>query len=654
MPSTRRSLLAAAGNAGKALYVEDVFSTYLFTTTGGVDTHVNGIDLAGEGGLVWQKNRGGAGSHILYDTERGLGVSGGYLSTNNTNAESGSSTYFTSFNSDGFTTDANWSASTSVASWTFRKAEKFFDIVTYTGDGTADRQIAHNLGSTPGCIIVKRRNGIAQWTVYHRGTDPTAPEDLYLFLDSTNAAASSILAWNNTAPTDSVFTVGSGTSVNNNTDTYVAYLFAHDAGGFGADGSESIIKCGSLSTGAGNFAEVDLGWEPQYVLVKKTNGTGDWMVVDAMRGLTATQANPLLEPNTSDVETSPAAGINLRATATGFTLVFSVNEDYIYIAIRRPMKVPESGTEVYSPIARTASNLPFSSGQSTAITGVGFAPDVVFSNVRDSTGNAAFDRLRGGNRQMSPNSTALEVIPTDPALISFDNDGYTVGPDSTYGYINFSTRTYINWVFKRAPEFMDVVCYTGTGSARTVDHGLTVVPEIMIVKQRSIGATNWVVYVEATAATNAMYLQTTNASFSSSGFWNNTAPTATEFTVGVNGSVNNGSSTYVAYLFATLAGVSKVGSYTGTAASLDLDMGFAAGARFFMCKRTDSTGDWYVYDTARGIVAGNDPYTILNTGVAETTGTDYVDPLASGLTLTAAGSSTININTATYIYLAIA
>jgi hypothetical protein len=78
------------------------------------------------------------------------------------------------------------------------------------------------------------------------------------------------------------------------------------------------------------------------------------------------------------------------------------------------------------------------------------------------------------------------------------------------------------------------------------------------------------------------------------------------------GNVNGNGETYISYLFATLAGVSKVGSYTGTAADLNVDCGFSAGARFILIKRTDSTGDWYVWDSARGIVVGNDPYILLN------------------------------------------
>ena len=110
----------------------------------------------------------------------------------------------------------------------------------------------------------------------------------------------------------------------------------------------------------------------------------------------------------------------------------------------------------------------------------------------------------------------------------------------------------------------------------------------------------------------------------------------------------------LSYLFATLAGISKVGNYTGTGADLNVDCGFTGGARFILIKRTDSTGDWYYWDSVRGISAGNDPYLLLNSAAAEVTNTDYIDPLNSGFIATTNGSSTINASGGTYIFLAIA
>ena len=108
------------------------------------------------------------------------------------------------------------------------------------------------------------------------------------------------------------------------------------------------------------------------------------------------------------------------------------------------------------------------------------------------------------------------------------------------------------------------------------------------------------------------------------------------------------------YLFATCPGVSKVGSYTGTATTKQIDCGFTAGARFVLIKRTDSTGNWHVWDTARGIISGNDPYLLMNDAVAEVTNTDYIDPYSAGFELSSTAPAAINANGGTYIFLAIA
>jgi hypothetical protein len=100
--------------------------------------------------------------------------------------------------------------------------------------------------------------------------------------------------------------------------------------------------------------------------------------------------------------------------------------------------------------------------------------------------------------------------------------------------------------------------------------------------------------------------------------------------------------------------VSKVGSYTGSGTTKDIDCGFTNGARFVLIKRTDSTGDWYLWDTARGIVSGNDPFLLLNSTVAEVTNTDYIDPLSSGFQISSTAPAAINASGGSFIYLAIA
>ncbi len=195
MSKLAKAMQAAAGNAGgDKLYVEDVFSTYLYTGNGSTQTINNGIDLDGEGGLVWTKQRDGTRNHRLVDTDRGATFS---IASALWFAQAAQAYGLTAFNSDGYSlgedTDYNTSAST-FASWTFRKAPKFFDVVTWTGDGS-NRTIAHDLGSVPGMIMVKRTDTTGDWQVYHRANTAN-PETDYLVLNSTAATADSNTRWN--------------------------------------------------------------------------------------------------------------------------------------------------------------------------------------------------------------------------------------------------------------------------------------------------------------------------------------------------------------------------------------------------------------------------------------------------------------------------
>ena len=239
-------------------YIEDVFSTYLYTpaTSNTAINIPNGIDLSTKGGMVWFKNRGlGTSSayHCLVDTVRG----GTNVLHSNLTTAAYTSSIVSSFNTNGFTTGTSTFVSNggyNFASWTFREQPKFFDIVTYSGNGVAGREIPHNLGSTPGCVIIKCLNGETNWSTWHRGI----ATNQVLFLNTTDAsyAEGDFYA---TAPTSTVFTVNSFGRVNGSGNTYVAYLFAHNAGGFGLSGSENVISCGSFTCDGSGNATVDLG-----------------------------------------------------------------------------------------------------------------------------------------------------------------------------------------------------------------------------------------------------------------------------------------------------------------------------------------------------------------------------------------------------------
>jgi hypothetical protein len=231
-------------------------------------------------------------------------------------------------------------------------------------------------------------------------------------------------------------------------------------------------------------------------------------------------------------------------------------------------------------------------------------------------------------------------------------DGVKVGTTSTI--TNASSNTFINYLFRRAPGFFDVVAYTGNGGSQTISHNLGVAPELMIVKCRSNTGREWLVYNAALGNVQHIRLNGADAAVPGSTAWNSTSPTASVFSLGNNANSNVNAGTFIAYLFASCPGVSKVGSYTGTGTTLNIDCGFTAGARFVLIKRTDSTGDWFVWDTARGIVSGNDPYLLLNSTAAEVTNTDYIDPLSSGFQISSTAPAAINANGGSYIFLSVA
>ena len=644
-----------SSGGGPVTYIEDVFSTYLYTGNGSTQTITNNIDLSTKGGLVWFKvrNQGGAGwDHVLMDTVRGVrnGLNSNLTLANTLyNADT-----VTSFNNNGFSLGADASSylfnapgnTYTYASWTFRKQPKFFDVVTYTGTGS-NTTIAHALGSVPGCIIIKRTDTTAAWAVYHRSLANTQ----YLVLNTTAAEATGATWWNSTTPTSSVFSVGTNASVNASGGTYVAYIYAHNAGGFGPTGADNVISCGSWSEGAD--VAVNLGYEPQFVLCKNATDAafnGSWQIADTMRGLTVnTSGNTkALYANTSDSETTSTGYI--RITSTGFITNNNATggDNMIYIAIRRgPMKVPTVGTSAYNAILRTGTSA------IAVVTGVGFAPDLIFAKATTGGNAPAYiDKLRGVNNVIfSSSANAENTVKTDQ-VTAFGMDGVTMGIDAWFSSFN-SITPYINYFLKRAPGFFDEVCYTGTGSNTTQTHNLGVAPELWIVKGRS-GATAWTVGSTALANTEYLVLNTTAAKATDATAWNSTFPSSSVFSLGSQATVNTSAATYVAYLFATLAGISKVGSYTGNGSNQTIACGFAAGSRFVMIKRTDSTGDWYVWDSVRGIVAGNDPHISLNTTAAEVTTDDSVDTDNSGFIVNQDAATDINVTSATYIFLAIA
>jgi hypothetical protein len=627
-------------------YIEDVFSTYLYTGNGSTQTITNGIDLSGKGGFVWFKNRGVAQEHRLFDTARGVT---NYLTlggVDGVNPQDTSVPSLTAFNNNGFNI-GNWTqintSPDKYASWTWRKQPKFFDIVTWTGSG-ANRTIAHNLGSVPACIIVKNYSDGGDWQVYHRSLANTE----YLTLNSTAAKATGATIWNSTTPTSTVFSIGTDATVNASGGTYVAYIFAHDAGGFGLTGTDNVISCGSVTANGSGAATINLGYEPQWIMFKNITNADSWYIFDNMRGMYApTTLSPTLRANIANAEVNSGASPRPSATGVSWTAgdtVLTASNTYIYIAIRRgPMKVPTSATKVFNPVLYTGTG---AAGQTVTASGMNPA-DTMWHLRRVGDFQTRWDRLRGGV-YLSHDSSAEDT--TQSLAFDLMTGSKYLTYDSSWGS-NATSSDMLNYYFSRAPNFFDVVCYTGTGSNTTVTHNLGVVPELIIVKGRS-GATAWQIYSSGLANTEYLVLNTTAAKATGATRWNSTTPTSSVFSIGTASEVNTSAATYVAYLFATCAGVSKVGSYTGNGSTQTINCGFTGGARFVMIKKTSATSSWFVWDTSRGMTAGTDPRLFLNNPDGETN-TNWVYTASTGFEIVTSDTN-INASGSSYIFLAIA
>lgn len=323
---------------GTPVYMSDVFSTTTYTGNTSTQTITNGINLSSKGGLVWTKSTTSSLDNALFDTARGLSSS--LLSNQTIAAETYSD--FTSWNSNGYSignASGRVNGGANYVSWTFRKEPKFFDIVTYTGNGNSLGQtISHNLQSTIGCIIVKRIDGSGSWFVYHRG-NPNGANSI-LTLNSVNAESNvGVDLW---SPTTTTFKVdGTYYNMNTNNALYVAYVFAHNSGGFGGYGTDNAISCGSYE-GTGLAQTVNIGYQPQFVLIKRTDSGSleNWKIFDTSRDMTSSStACKSLAPNLSINQVNETTSIS--TASNGFTLSSSADGSmnaasgtYVYIAIR--------------------------------------------------------------------------------------------------------------------------------------------------------------------------------------------------------------------------------------------------------------------------------------------------------------------------------
>ena len=313
-----------------ALSMANSFAATLWTGNGAIRTITSSIAAD----MEFIKARNVATGGAIFDKMRGAAVR---LFPDTTGVEATQADSLTAFGATGFDlgADANNSVNqntTTYVGWGFRRDPGFFDIQTWTGDGTTGRVIPHSLGASPGMIIVKCRSAVATtWRVFHRsiGTGGNG------FIDFNGTAAATIpdtgAIWGNgvsfMAPTSTGFTISSNGNVNTSGQAYVAYLFGHDTT------SSGRVQCGTFTTdGAGNATVTGLPAAPQAVLLRRTDAVGDTYMVDTTRGWAA-GADKYVRFNDPGGE---SAATDLGApTSDGFTFAnVSPSSTYIYMALR--------------------------------------------------------------------------------------------------------------------------------------------------------------------------------------------------------------------------------------------------------------------------------------------------------------------------------
>ena len=452
-------------------------------------------------------------------------------------------------------------------------------------------------------------------------TPPTAP--------LTNITNTKLLCCNGDLTTSSTVTPGTITANGNPNTTGTSPLTSPDAV-FGDAGDQGIIKCGSyVGNGNTNGPEIFLGHEPQWVLTKSSSGSYNWQMYDSMRGIVTGGNDPWLEPNTSDAEASSLNWLDL--TSRGFKITESLNavnksgDTYIYIAIRRPDgyvgKPPELGTGVFAmDVGNGSTTIPaFDSG---------FPVDMNMNRKPASTWSWQLGTRLQGKDQLNPNTNDAEG--GELAKYVWDsNAGF--GADSGYD------SSYQSWMWKRHAGF-DVVTYIGDGvSGRQIPHSLNKTIEMMWVKNRG-ASEHWAVYHKGlNGGTNPeqyfIKLDENEAEYgSNNSMWNSTAPTSTHFTLGDWDEMNADSGNHIAMLFASVDGISKVGSFVidGSQNAITVTTGFQP--RFVIYKNIDTSYDWWTHDTVRGWGSGDDKALKLNSNTSNTEW-DTGAPTSTGFTL---------------------
>jgi hypothetical protein len=631
MSSSKKLLQSASGYINQTSggdNVEDYFDVTFWEGTGSSNTNIRtGVDLSssGNGGMVMIKSAIQRDWSIT-DTVRGVNSQ---ITANRGYAQTTETDHVTHFLDYGFTLGANERVNrsgTNSLAFTFQKKSKFFDIQTWTGNGTAGRTISHNLGQTPSMIWIQRLDQNASFMVWHKSLpDPTING---MYLDADNANTSNTNYWNSTAPTSTTLTVGSHYNINWSGGSYVAYFFGD------YEDENSLISSGTFTGQGMSYVDVNVGFEPQWILMKRYDGNGNWICFNHKTGLVNE------EPYTNDHDAPvylnhdygwSEANWGVSVKADGFRVqgnnISASGHYYIYTAIRRPfMGEPTDYREVFS--YQNNASQQFSTGV-PAFGRNGRNPADFGFYCNRSNGEFKFGArilqkneltLRTSTPMDSPNNyhpkyDSMFNLPQDPGQTrnGIANHRSDYGWWSTY-YSNVDA-----WSFTRWKGICDIQTYRTTGSNITLKHNLGAVPEFMAVKGLyggSGGASDWRWYHKDMVAgnTNPQYYLTTNTNagatnsgYSSASVWQNTTPTDEQVYIGTDAQVNSTVDQACVWIgFASYEDRVDVGYYTGDGTfsnstyGRDIQTNLNANGyiRMVLVKPVSQAGGWYWTDYA--------------------------------------------------------
>lgn len=615
----------------EALYTEEYctptivpsehFNTVLYTGTGATNP-VTGVGFQPD--FVWIKNRDTAISHALFDVVRGTPL---MLRTDLTNEEVDNDNDLQLFTDEGFVVGLNTRVNQSNAdmvAWCWKaggdavtntdgtitsqvsaNTEAGFSVVTFNS-GSSTSTVGHGLGTEPNVIIYKSRSNIRSWINYHSSLGVNK----YIRLNTTDEAKTETNIFATPSTTTIPNNVGASTGSN---EDYIAYCFA-EVEGFSNFGSY-------VGTGASGNTVVT-GFEPAFVMLKRTDSTSQWLMYDNKRG-----EDYYLYPNLSAAESGPDE--LFQFLENGFQLTGG-NADwnasggsYIYMAFAAdPTAVEPSLEDSFNTVTYT--------GNATArsITGVGFQPDFTWIKNRDAVQHHnLIDSVRGNTKLLYSSLTNAEATTTNH-ITSFDADGFSLGT-ATSANGNGNDIVAWNWKGAEIPAinsngsipsvvsanpaagFSIVSYYLGTtGVSQTIGHGLNSEPKFIITKQRDGSVFQWTCYHESIGINKYIILNSTAAAATNTSVFPD-LPTENVFTLGSG--FNTTGTDMITYCFAEVAGFSKFGSYTGNGSTNGptIDCGFEPA--FVMIKGADIyPTNWNIHDNKRDTDSFNDKYLFAN------------------------------------------